>query len=160
MKGKTTNLKCQRTIIPLIIILFLLAVIIVFAEDIRDVDGYIWKRMKYDNKCYYLTGYFTGLKKTEEIISIEVESEKRRKFAFTEPFYVYQIRNKIRSYFPDERNRDLDTLINLLNAFYSDKYNLNIKFEAALRIILARQKGDIEKSDFWLKEAQRNALNK
>ncbi len=160
MKGKTTNLKRQRSAIYLILILFLLPAITVLAEDVRDVDGYIWKRMKYDNKCYYVTGYFAGLKKTEEIIDIEVESEKRQKFAFTEPFSVYQIRNKIRSYFPDKSNSDLETLIKLLNAFYSDKYNLNIKFEAALRIIVTRQKGDIEKSDFWLKEAQRNALKK
>ncbi|MCK4689056.1 MAG: hypothetical protein KAT41_02050, partial [Candidatus Marinimicrobia bacterium] len=68
--------------------------------------------------------------------------------------------NKIRSYFPDKRNSDLDMMIKLLNAFYSDKYNLNIKFDAALRIILARQKGDIEKSDFWLREARKSVLMK
>lgn len=158
MKGKITVLKLRKVNVFLIICMLFLNAVTVFAEKSREVNGHVWKKMKYDNKCYYLTGYFAGLRKTEEIINIEVESERRQKFAFTEPFYIYQIRNKIRSYFPDKRNSDLDMMIKLLNAFYSDKYNLNIKFDAALRIILARQKGDIEKPDFWLREARKSVL--
>jgi len=47
-----------------------------------------------------------------------------------------------------------------LNAFYEDKFNQKITIETALRIVLARQKGQIEQADFWLNEARRALIQK
>ena len=128
------------------------------AQNKGFIDGRIWNRMKTDNKLYFLSGLFTGMRKSEDIIGIEVEAEKRRTFAYTEPFYVNQIRKKLLSYTPKDENIDLSQITGLLDAFYSDSDNLRIRVTVALRIVFARQNGDIERSDLWLKEARRGAL--
>jgi len=145
--------------ITLSVIAILIIGNILFAKQDKVVDGNIWNRMKKDNKLYYVTGYLNGLEKAEKIIDINVGTQQKNEFAFIEPFYVSQMRKKIRDYIPQEDNR-IYLIIELLNAFYADSHNLKIPFEAALRITLVRHLGDVEKSDFWLNEARRRAGNK
>ena len=145
--------------ITLSIIAILIIGNILFAKQDKVVDGNIWNRMKKDNKLYYVTGYLNGLEKAEKIIDINVGTQQKNEFAFIEPFYVSQMRKKIRDYIPQEDNR-IYLIIELLNAFYADSHNLKIPFEAALRITLVRHLGDVEKSDLWLYEARRQAGNK
>lgn len=130
------------------------------AQNVSGIDGNIWRKMKQDNKVYYLTGFLDGLKKSSQIIDLNVQSAKRQEFSFVEPFYVNQMREKISAYYPEQAAVSISTVIELLNAFYADKYNSKIRFEAAIRIVLARQKGEIGKADFWLEEARRAALGK
>ncbi len=130
------------------------------AQNPTDIDGTIWRRMKYDNKYYWLLGYLQGLEKSDEIIQLCLAEQEKREFAFTVPFYVDQMRTRISAYFPPHNIQDITQLIELLNTFYKDKYNQKIKIEAALRIVLARQKGQIEQSDFWLNEARRALIQK
>lgn len=145
--------------ITLSIIAILIIGNILFAKQDKVVDGNIWNRMKKDNKLYYVTGYLNGLEKAEKIIDINVGTQQKNEFAFIEPFYVSQMRKKIRDYIPQEDNR-IYLIIELLNAFYADSHNLKIPFEAALRITLVRHLGDVEKSDLWLYEARRRSGNK
>ena len=145
--------------ITLSVITLLIIGNILFAKQAKVVDGNIWNRMKKDNKLYYVTGYFNGLEKAEKIIDINVRTQRKNEFAFTEPFYVSQMRKKIRDYIPQEDNR-IYLIIELLNAFYADPHNFKISFGAALRITLARHLGDVEKSDLWLYEARRLPSNK
>ena len=140
----------------MIITVLIISMMNVFAADwTRTVNGEIWNRIKKENQRYFITGYLQGLDKAENIIDITVRTQKQNEFAFTEPFYVHQMRIKISEYLPSS-DQSVDFLVDLLNAFYADPYNVKIPFEAALRITLVRQKGEIEKSDFWLKEARRN----
>ena len=130
------------------------------AQSSREIDGSIWKRMRHDNKYYWLLGYLQGLEKSDEIIQLGLMDQEKREFNFTVPFYINQMRTRISVYFPPQKIEDIDQLIELLNAFYEDKYNQKIKIETALRIVLARQKGQIEQSDFWLNEARRALIQK
>ncbi|PIS27880.1 MAG: hypothetical protein COT43_08265 [Candidatus Marinimicrobia bacterium CG08_land_8_20_14_0_20_45_22] len=143
-----------------IIFTFIILVSTVVPQDVSFVNGNIWRKMKQDNKVYYLTGFLDGLKKSSQIIDLSVQSAQRKEFSFVEPFYVNQMRENINAYFPERASVSTSTIIELLNAFYADKYNSKIKFEAAIRIVLARQKGDIGKADFWLEEARRSIFAK
>jgi hypothetical protein len=125
------------------------------ADWTSTINGEIWNRIKKENQRYFITGFLQGLDKAENIIDITVRTQKQNEFAFTEPFYVHQMRIKISDYMLPI-GQPVDLLVDLLDAFYADPYNSKIPFEAALRITLARQKGEVEKSDFWLKEARRN----
>jgi hypothetical protein len=125
------------------------------ADWTSTINGEIWNRIKKENQRYFITGFLQGLDKAENIIDITVRTQKQNEFAFTEPFYVHQMRIKISDYMLPS-GQPVDLLVDLLDAFYADPYNSKIPFEAALRITLARQKGEVEKSDFWLKEARRN----
>ncbi|MFA6743317.1 MAG: hypothetical protein WCS36_03825 [Candidatus Neomarinimicrobiota bacterium] len=116
--------------------------------------------MRHDNKYYWLLGNLQGLEKSDEIIQLGLMDQEKREFNFTVPFYINQMRTRISVYFPPQKIEDIDQLIELLNAFYEDKYNQKIKIETALRIVLARQKGQIEQSDFWLNEARRALIQK
>jgi hypothetical protein len=139
---------------------FIILASTVIPQEANVVDGNIWRKMKQDNKVYYLTGFLDGLRKSSQIIDLNVQSAKRQEISFVEPFYVNQMRDKISAYYPENASVSVSTVIELLNAFYADKYSSKIKFETAVRIVLARQKGDIEKADFWLEEARRAALGK
>ncbi|MFH1212872.1 MAG: hypothetical protein V1681_02190 [Candidatus Neomarinimicrobiota bacterium] len=132
----------------------------VAAQTQNEINGFIWKKMKRDNKYYWLLGYLQGLEKADEIIKSGVTDQKKREFNFTEPFYINQMHTRIGAYFPPERIEGVDQLIEILNAFYEDKFNQRIKIEAALRIVLARQQGQVEQADFWLNEARRAFLQK
>ncbi|MDD5765688.1 MAG: hypothetical protein PHW79_05530 [Candidatus Marinimicrobia bacterium] len=143
-----------------IIFTFIILASTVIPQEANVVDGNIWRKMKQDNKVYYLTGFLDGLRKSSQIIDLNVQSAKRQEISFVEPFYVNQMRDKISAYYPENASVSVSTVIELLNAFYADKYSSKIKFETAVRIVLARQKGDIEKADFWLEEARRAALGK
>ena len=70
------------------------------AQNPTDIDGTIWRRMKYDNKYYWLLGYLQGLEKSDEIIQLCLAEQEKREFAFTVPFYVDQMRARISAYFP------------------------------------------------------------
>ncbi|MBU4444724.1 MAG: hypothetical protein L6422_04400 [Candidatus Marinimicrobia bacterium] len=59
---------------------------ILLAKQEKVIDGNIWNRMKKENKLYYVTGYLNGLEKAEKIIDINVRTQKKNEFAFTEPF--------------------------------------------------------------------------
>jgi hypothetical protein len=148
-------LKLARNFYSIIIILIILIVNILAADWAVSDNGEIWNRMKKENRRYFITGFLQGLDKAENIIDITVRTQQQKEFAFTEPFYVHQMRSKIRGYLPPN-DQPVDLLVDLLDAFYTDQYNSKIPFEAALRIILARQSGEVEKSDLWLKEARRN----
>lgn len=124
------------------------------------LDGAIWKRMKYENKYYYLAGYFAGLTKAQEIISLSVENQRQREFGFTEPFYVHQMRQKIRAYLPAGNLLEIEKIIEAINLFYADKYNLKIPVEVALRVVLARAQGNNEQADLILKEARQATFNR
>jgi len=130
-----------------------------FAQQESTITGVIWSRMKTDNKMYYVTGFLNGLEKAENILDINVRIQEKNEFAFTEPFYIQRTRERINNYIPDDNNR-INLVIDLVDIFYSDPNNLKISFEAAVRIALARNAGDIEKSDMWLQEARRKIANK
>jgi len=130
------------------------------AQQRTTINGFIWNKMKRDNKYYWLFGYLQGLQKADEIIQQGVGEQKKREFTFTEPFYVNQMHTRISDYLPPDKIEGIDQLIELLNAFYADNYNLRINVEVALRIVLARQKGQIEQADFWLNEARRALIKK
>lgn len=130
------------------------------AQQRTEINGFIWNKMKRDNKYYWLLGCLQGLQKADDIIQQGVAEQKKREFTFTEPFYVNQMHTRIIEYFPPEKIEDIDQLIELLNAFYADNYNLRIKIDTALRIVLARQKGQIEQADLWLNEARRAFIKK
>jgi len=148
-------LKLARNFYSIITIL-IISMMNVFAADwASTINGEIWNRIKKENQRYFITGFLQGLDKAENIIDITVGSQKQKEFAFTEPFYVHQMRIRISEYLPSS-DQSVDFLVDLLNAFYADPYNAKIPFEAALRITLVRQKGEVEKSDFWIKEARRN----
>ena len=131
----------------------------IFAQRERTINGVIWIRMKTDNKMYYVTGFLNGLEKAENILDINVRIQEKNEFAFTEPFYIQRTRERINYYIPDGDNR-INLIIDLVDVFYSNTNNLKISFEAAVRIALARNAGDIEKSDMWLMEARRKIANK
>jgi len=130
------------------------------AQQRTDINGFIWRKMKRDNKFYCLLGYLQGLEKADEIIRQGVADQQKREINYTEPFYVNQMRVRISDYFPPQKIEDIDQLIELLNAFYADEYNPRLKLDVALRIVLARQKGQIEQADYWLKEARRALIQK
>jgi len=148
-------LKLARNFYSVITILIISIMNVLAADWTSTINGEIWNRIKKENQRYFITGFLQGLDKAENIIDITARTQKQNEFAFTEPFYVHQMRSKIRDYMPPS-DQSVDFLIDLLSAFYADPYNLKIPFEAALRITLVRQKGEVEKSDFWLKEARRN----
>jgi len=148
-------LKLARNFYSIITILIISIMNVLAADWTSTINGEIWNRIKKENQRYFITGFLQGLDKAENIIDITARTQKQNEFAFTEPFYVHQMRSKIRDYMPPS-DQSVDFLIDLLSAFYADPYNLKIPFEAALRITLVRQKGEVEKSDFWLKEARRN----
>jgi len=129
------------------------------AQRERTMTGVIWSRMKKENKMYYVTGFLNGLEKAENILDINVRIQEKNKFAFTEPFYIKRTRERINDYIPDGENR-INLIIDLIDNFYCDPNNLKIPFNAAVRITLARNAGDIEKSDLWLQEARRKIANK
>ena len=139
--------------------LLIMLVDAVYAQRERALDGNIWNRMKTENKMYYVTGFVNGLEKAENILDINTNIGKKHEFAFTEPYYVQRSRKNIREYIPNKPNR-INLIINLLDAFYTDANNQKIPFPVALRIVLARDAGDIKKSDFWLKEARREIVRK
>jgi len=130
------------------------------AQQRTEINGFIWNKMKRDNKYYWLLGYLQGLHKSDEIIRQGVAEQMKREFTFTEPFYVNQMHTRIGEYFPPQKIEDIDQMIELLNAFYADNYNQRIKIDTALRIVLARQKGQIEQADLWLNEARRAFIKK
>ncbi len=148
-------MKLARNFYSIITILIISIMNVLAADWTSTINGEIWNRIKKENQRYFITGFLQGLDKAENIIDITARTQKQNEFAFTEPFYVHQMRSKIRDYMPPS-DQSVDFLIDLLSAFYADPYNLKIPFEAALRITLVRQKGEVEKSDFWLKEARRN----
>lgn len=148
-------MKLARNFYPIVIVLIISVVNAFAADRAGSINGEIWNRMKKENRRYFITGFLQGLDKAENIINITVRTQQQKEFAFTEPFYVHQMRSKIRDYMPTD-NQSVDLLVDLLSAFYADPYNVKIPFEAALRITLARQIGEVEKSDLWLKEARRN----
>ncbi|MBN2600477.1 MAG: hypothetical protein JXR87_00635 [Candidatus Marinimicrobia bacterium] len=150
----------KRRIKTFIIFLILfIGVTEIFAQRERVITGAIWIRMKTDNKMYYVTGFLNGLEKAENILDINVRIQEKNEFAFTEPFYIQRTRERINDYIPKGDNR-INLIIDLVDVFYSDANNLKISFEAATRIVLARNAGDIERSDMWLQEARRKIANK
>lgn len=124
------------------------------AQSERTINGQVWKRIKKENKLYFVTGYVNGLEKAENIIDINVKVQEKNEFAYTEPYYVHRMRESIREYLPMRKNR-VPYIIELIDIFYSDADNLKIPFEVALRIALAKDARKYEKSDLWLKEARR-----
>lgn len=118
------------------------------------LDGKAWRQMEPTARYYFLRGLMNGLEKAENIIDINVRKQRRKEFAFSEPFYVHQMRVNIRKYYLSPEI-DLPILIELLNVFYTSPYNLAIPVIAAVRIVLARQQGNISQSDLWLKEARK-----
>lgn len=137
-----------------------LSLVVVNAQINPTLDGRIWQKMRHENKYYFLTGYFAGLNKAESIIDLGVNSQMQREFGFVEPFYVNQMRQRIKSYLPDDKMQDTEMLVESLNLFYSDRYNLKIPVEVALRIVLARARGEVEQAEFWLNEARRSTIAK
>ena len=129
------------------------------AQRERTMTGVIWNRMKSENKMYYVTGFLNGLEKAENILDINVRIQEKNKFAFTEPFYIKRTRERINDYIPDGENR-INLIIDLIDNFYRDPNNLKIPFNATVRVTLARNAGEIEKSDLWLQEARRKIANK
>jgi len=136
------------------ILLILAGVNNLFAQRERVMTGVIWNRLRTENKMYYVTGFLNGLEKAENILDINVRIQEKNEFAFTEPYYIQRIRERINAYLPNAENR-VNLIVDLTDIFYSDPNNLKIPFTAAVRIVLARNAGDIEKSDFWLQEARR-----
>jgi len=151
-------MKKPATII-IVFFMFLNGVTMLFAQQERIITGVIWSRMKTDNKMYYVTGFLNGLEKAENILDINVRIQGKNEFAFTEPFYIQRTRERINDYIPDGDNR-INLIIDLVDVFYTDTNNLKIPFEAAVRIALARNAGDIERSDMWLLEVRRKIANK
>ena len=138
----------------MIFLVVMTGVNMLFAQRERTVNGVIWTKMKKEYKMYFITGYLNGLEKAENILDINVRVQKKSEFAFTEPFYIKRTREQINDYIPNVNNR-INYLVELLDIFYTDKNNLKISYSSAIRIMLARQAGDIEKSDMWLQEARR-----
>lgn len=130
-----------------------------FAQRERVMTGVIWNRLKTENKMYYVTGFLNGLEKAKNILDINVRIQGKNEFAFTEPYYIQRTRERINAYLPNAENR-VNLIVDLTDVFYSDPNNLKIPFTAAVRIVLARNAGDIEKSDFWLQEARRKIARK
>lgn len=124
------------------------------AQRERMLDGMIWNGMKTENKMYYVTGFLNGLEKAENILEIHIRNQQQREFIFTEPFYLKRSREVIGEYIPRGENR-INLVVGLVDAFYSDPNNQKIPFTAAVRIALARNAGDIERSELWLREARR-----
>jgi hypothetical protein len=129
-------------------------------QQATGLDGVVWKRMKQENKYYFLTGYFAGLNKALEIINLNVENQRQQEFGFTEPFYVNQMRQKIRAYLPAGHLLEIDKIIEALNLFYADRFNLKIPVEVALRVVLARAQGNNEQADLILQAARRATFNR
>ena len=98
------------------------------------------------------------MEKSEDIINIEIDSKKMSDFTYTEPFYVNQMKSNILLYIPENYEQEIDQLVQHLDAFYADGDNLRIPVTVSIRIILARDNGDIDRADFWLKEARRSSL--
>lgn len=153
MKGSLSN-----RLLYLGIILVVLPVSPIAQTTQQELTGKIWRGMKYENKYYFLTGYFAGLRKSLEIVAIAVENQKLREFGFTEPFYVHQMRQKIKAYLPAGNLLEIAAIIETLNLFYADKFNQEIPVEVALRIVLARAQGLNEQADLILQEARRATL--
>jgi len=149
----------RQTKTIIIFFILLIGVTEIFAQRERTITGVIWIRMKTENKMYYVTGFLNGLEKAENILDINVRIQEKNEFAFTEPFYIQRTRERINDYIPNGDNR-INLIIDLVDVFYSDANNLKIPFEAAVRIALARNAGEIEKSDMWLLEARRKIANK
>jgi len=149
----------RQTKTIIIFFILLIGVTEIFAQRERTITGVIWIRMKTENKMYYVTGFLNGLEKAENILDINVRIQGKNEFAFTEPFYIQRTRERINDYIPNGDNR-INLIIDLVDVFYSDANNLKIPFEAAVRIALARNAGEIEKSDMWLLEARRKIANK
>lgn len=141
------------------ILLILAGVNNLFAQRERVMTGVIWNRLKMENKMYYVTGFLNGLEKAKNILDINVRIQEKNEFAFTEPYYIQRTRERINAYLPNAENR-VNLIVDLTDVFYSDPNNLKIPFTAAVRIVLARNAGDIEKSDFWLQEARRKIARK
>ncbi len=128
--------------------------------QLREIDGRIWNRMRTDNKLYYLTGLLQGLEKVNEIMGVEIRNQAEQEFAFTKPFFVDRIQTRISFYLPDGTQLSLRQVTELLDLFYEDEYNQRIEILNALKIVLARQKGETQKAELWLKQARRRAYGK
>jgi len=128
--------------------------------QLRAIDGRIWNRMRTDNKLYYLTGFLQGLEKVNEIMEVEIRHQARQEFAFTKPFFVDRIQTRISFYLPDGTELTLRQVVELLDLFYENEFNQRIEILNALKIVLARQKGDIQKAELWLQQARRQAHGK
>lgn len=144
----------RQTFSTLGIVTAILVISNLSAQRERILDGTIWNGMRPDNKMYYVTGFLNGLEKAENILEIHIRNQQQKEFAFTEPFYLKSSRETIGEYIPRQENR-INLIVSLLDAFYSDANNQKIPFTAALRIVLARNAGEIEKSELWLMEARR-----
>lgn len=138
----------------LCIVFAILAISNLSAQRERMLDGTIWNVMKTENKMYYVTGFLNGLEKAENILEIHIRNQQQKEYAFTEPFYLKHSRETIGEYIPRRENR-INLIVSLVDAFYSDPNNQKIPFTAAIRIVLARNAGKIEKSELWLMEARR-----
>ncbi len=138
----------------LLLVLILLEINFLYSKDGKSLLGLQWNEMDVQNKEFYLAGLFQGLQKAGQILEIELEHQKQKEFTFSEPFYIYQTKKIIAKYFPNDNANKNEELIKLLDAFFCDGANEKIKIITAIRIINERQKGEIEKSDFWLKKAR------
>ena len=124
----------------------------------RDISGKTWTRWDRDWKVTYLMGFYAGRKVDAALFR---EAERDHPIwdpTQREPAKVRRYKTDRSEYSGRELRYDFKQLRDLLDVFYTDPDNLPIAVPAAIRIILLRQAGDLERSDFLLQRERRKEL--
>ena len=124
----------------------------------RDISGKAWTRWDQDWKVTYLMGFYAGRKADAALFR---EAERDHPIwdpTQREPAKVRRYKTDRMEYSARSMKYDFKLLRDLLDIFYTDPDNLPIALPAAIRIILVRQAGDLERSDFLLQRERRKEL--
>lgn len=124
----------------------------------RDITGRSWTRWNDENKVIYLMGFYAGMKADVSLFAQAERDYPLRSPVERNPASVDRYKAERMEYYSRKVKYDFKVIRELIDIFYTDPDNLMIPVPAAIRIIMLREDGEHERSNFLLLDGRRKTL--
>ncbi|MCK4577549.1 MAG: hypothetical protein KAU50_02085 [Candidatus Marinimicrobia bacterium] len=142
----------------LLYIPILLVPMMLFAQ--KDISGRTWGKWDPDRKIAYVVGFYAGLKADAEVFR-EAERSRYRKNPYeSAPLTEKRFKYERKDYYDRKIKYDFKFMLALLDNFYTVEENVPVPVPQALRIVMVRESGELDRSRDLLLKARRAAAGK
>ncbi|UCD38633.1 MAG: hypothetical protein JSW54_03900 [Fidelibacterota bacterium] len=124
----------------------------------RDITGKTWTHWDDSRKTVYLMGFYAGFRADGGIFRQAEKDHPLQQPIERNPASVDRYKVERREYYSRKLKYDFKMIRQLVDVFYTDPDNLLIPVPEAIRIIVLRADGNIERSEFLLLRERRESL--
>lgn len=124
----------------------------------NERTGKSWTRWEDDHKIIYLMGFYAGMRADGAIFQQAERDHPIDKPIQKNPVSIDRYKAERREYYSRYLKYDFKRIKGLLDVFYTDPDNLEIPVPEAIRIIVLRSEGKLERAHFLLLWERRKAM--